>query len=358
MPFERLRDVPLAQLGVTDDALDGPFLLLSGGFGLLVSLRGKGGGTMPSPSELRWPRDLPPAAKAAPIAVFFRREASALFLGTASVTGRGSPAPTKDGFKLSFSLEVPLSEAEWSALLAEASPASSPPPEEAIAALGTTSRTADRVAAMRVFLERWHGAVAAAVPEDEDAGHAAIPGPLRVLHAHTAHRPLCAQNRLVSSEELAQGGRSRAHDDTSMLVFYVENQGVFRWAVDTNVGVDPPVWVQANDHGPAAPWRPEADSLSAFLLGLLVIEGTFGAPFGASQDGLDRRGMARLTKRMRPLPLPSWSTTGTRVFGGGGVIGFSQPGGDGSEDVWLGARDRQALEPFERLVEDWPDVRF
>ncbi|MEZ4337489.1 MAG: hypothetical protein R3B82_12785 [Sandaracinaceae bacterium] len=137
-------------------------------------------------------------------------------------------------------------------------------------------------------------------------------------------------------------------------MFYAENQGVCLWATD-RVGDDPPVYVRAGES--SASWREESSSLSAFLLGLLVLEATFGAPFGASHDGLGAGELARLTKRIRPLPIPPWATSGTRFFGSGGVIGFATRESE-EHSVWLGAEDRARFEPIEARLADWPDVRF
>lgn len=91
MQLVRLGEYSLEQVGLDDGVLDGPFLMGSGQFGLLVSLRGKDGGGMPERGEIHWLRDLPAAASGAPLQVFLRRGASVLSLGsdrTASLASR------------------------------------------------------------------------------------------------------------------------------------------------------------------------------------------------------------------------------------------------------------------------------
>jgi hypothetical protein len=336
--LERFRELPLAELGASEDALDGPFLLPSGQFALLFSLRGKGGGAMPSPSELRWHRDLPPAAKVAPVHLFLRRGDRALYLGAAELLKRGRPAT--DGYKLALGLAEPLEEEHWRQLVAQAQLALPPPAEEAIASLTKGSTTEHRLAAMSVFVERWYG------PASTSFMTELLPRPLRALHEATAGHRVFVQNRLVSPEGLVPDG------EDGRLIFYVESQGVWTWATDP-AGEDPPVYVRSNAPGA---WQKESDSLADFLIQVLLLEATFGAPFGASHDGLDARGLAKLTKKVKPLSIPSWSSSKTRFFASSGVIGFAAPQGPETA-VWVGAKERERLEPLEALLEDWSDVR-
>ncbi|MBL9021671.1 MAG: hypothetical protein JNL21_05700 [Myxococcales bacterium] len=338
MQLERLRELPLSELGASEDALDGPFLLPSGHFALLFSLRGKGGGAMPSPSELRWHRDLPPAARLAPIHLFLRRGDRALYLGAAELLKRSRPAT--DGYKLTLGLAEPLEEELWRQLVSQAQLALPPPAEEAIASLTKASTTGDRLAAMSVFVERWYGPAMSAPLMSE-----LLPRPLCALHEATAGHRVFVQNRLVSPEGLVPGG------EDGRLVFYVENQGVWTWATDP-AGEDPPVYVRSN--APGAPWQKESDALAGFLIQVLLLEATFGAPFGASHDGLDARALSKLTKKVKALSIPSWSSR--RFFASAGVIGFATPQGPETA-VWIGAKERERLEPLEALLEDWPDVR-
>src|SRR5690349_14475272 len=89
--IERLATVPLKAIGLDADALDGAFLHLpSTTWGLLVSLRGKDGGSLPTPFELLLARDVPPAARTVGLHVFVRRPDGALHLGTARRSKKGS----------------------------------------------------------------------------------------------------------------------------------------------------------------------------------------------------------------------------------------------------------------------------
>lgn len=92
--------VPLARLGLREDTLDGAFLDETGRrWGLLLSLRGKEGGALLSPTELAFKPDVPEAAQQTSLAVFVRRPEGAMYLGSARRTKRGR-----------FSLRDPLPE--------------------------------------------------------------------------------------------------------------------------------------------------------------------------------------------------------------------------------------------------------
>jgi hypothetical protein len=100
--------VPLARLGLHADTLDGAFLDESGErWGLLLSLRGKAGGALLSPTDIAFKPDVPAAAQGAKLAVFVRRPEGAMYLGIARRTKRGR-----------FVLATPLPDALWRELIA------------------------------------------------------------------------------------------------------------------------------------------------------------------------------------------------------------------------------------------------
>jgi hypothetical protein len=351
MRLEVLREYGFDQIGAAGD-LDGPFLMADGQLGLLVSLRGKGGGAMPSPYELHWVRTLPPLAKKAPVCVFLRRGGKVTYLGSAQAAGRGHVP--QDGYRVLLKFVEPLDAPTWRSILDEANAPLPPAPEEAIAALTPSSSSLEKIAALRVFARRWFGCREDS-PEMELAH---IPLALRVLHGLVqGRRDIFIQNKLVAPDQLAAGqGDESAHAEALVgkTMFYVENQGVSTWAIDAG-GEDPSVYKRTSEWD--SPWVLESDSLSAFLIQVLVLEAVYAAPFNARHDGLGARGLAKLAKRVLPLPLPEWVSDKTRFYGSAGVIGFSWPDGPDFH-VWIGAKDRRPLEPLEETVADWPDVGF
>jgi hypothetical protein len=336
--------VPLAeytadQLGA-GVSVDGPCLMRDGTFALFVSLRGKDGGAMPSPSELHWPRDVPDRMRAEPARLFLRKdrlEHKATYLGPIAYVKSGRPA--RDGFKVLFRLSEPAAEPIWRELVAAATMPPPPPPDEAIAALTTESTTIERVEALRIFVERWHGGEDA---EPEEAP-TRVPSPLLELHRLVAKRNVFGQNRLVALKDLVvEDGR---------MVFYIENQGVCVWAIDPTLD-DPPVFVRNNDE---ERWSPEAPSLSGFLIQAVLFETVLcAAYFGASTDAADLAELRKVTRSVAPLALPPWTSTKTEFFASGGVIGFAYEDGD-AVHIELAAHDREPLEAIADLIADWPN---
>ncbi len=162
MQLVRFAEYPFERLGLDTSSLDGPFLRPDGTLALLVSLRGKDGGSMPSPRELQWRRDVPPRMRTEQVRVFLRvGDRGVLYLGDAMFARRGKPE--RDGFRTLFTFEEPIDDATFDSVIAEISAAPPPPAEEAIVALAVESTTAERMDAMRVFLERWFGCTVPAV---------------------------------------------------------------------------------------------------------------------------------------------------------------------------------------------------
>lgn len=310
-----LSEYSYARIHLQEGSVDGPFLMQDGNFGLLLSLRGKEGGTMPTAGEIRWQRDVPPRMRTEPVRMFLRVKGGVLYLGDAMLSKRGKPE--RDGFRAAFELKEPLTETMWTPLMAEVTAPPPPPAEEMIAALGKESTTEQRIAAMRSFLERWF-----------DCKPAGNGNALDILLATIGDKTICVHNTLQAPD--------------AERIFYVENQGVCQWAFGE--GEDPPVVVKY-ERG----WKEESPSLSAFLIQMLVLEATFGARFGTNQDSIDGRTLKKLVKRVLPLPIGHWHTSRVRFFGSNGVIGFAIPNGS-DFDLWLGAQDRQYLEPLDDLV--------
>lgn len=101
---------------------------------------------------------------------------------------------------------------------------------------------------MQGFLTEWHGQPQ---PEyglrSEEIGRT-VPVPLRDFYEFAGRWPnVIVQNSLAAPDELEQ--------TDGLLVFCVENQGVYAWATELE-GEDPPVWGTL-DHQ----WLPEEEPL-------------------------------------------------------------------------------------------------
>jgi hypothetical protein len=99
-------------------------------------------------------------------------------------------------------------------------------------------------------------------------------------------------NPWVSLAELDQEGDRR--------VFYIENQGVCRWAYDAS---SPLALVSIAWDGP---FEPESPSLAAFLVQALFLELLWGSDHTASTWTPEETGIALLDD-LQEIPLPPWS---------------------------------------------------
>jgi len=169
-----------------------------------------------------------------------------------------------------------------------------------------------------------------------------VPRPLRRVYELTDAARLATQNRLVAADALVVGAHGK-------LMFYVENQGVCRWA--TEEGDDPPVWIAWDWSDAVASWQPEAARLSEFVLQLAILEAAFSSDH-CRIEMLDRDDGIELERSLIELPLPPWSwpVTPSRFFANERVIAFSSQADPTS--LLVAARDQGALDAF---LAPWAD---
>jgi len=77
--------------------------------------------------------------------------------------------------------------------------------------------------------------------------------------------------------------RGRSATSTSLpLVFYVEEQGVWLWGIAEGdwLADDPPVWGRENE--PGTSWFQDAQSVSVFLVQMLVMSAALAGPHTAN----------------------------------------------------------------------------
>ncbi len=119
---------------------------------------------------------------------------------------------------------------------------------------------------VRRFLRRWYGtsgvSVEPAFPEFED-----VPGELVEWHraASSTGTRVVFQDHAVKPADLKRDG-------TGMLVFWIENQHGYYWAVDPEA-TDPQVFDRTNT---SDTWRPTGEHLERFLLHRTVDEALAG----------------------------------------------------------------------------------
>lgn len=278
----------------------------------------------------------------APIDIFFERDDGYQYLGEATLavfgTHAGAPAHA------SLHLRAELSREHWLELQDPVPPHGAPYPESGIAALTSTSSTADRIEALRLFVERWFGTGPDASPLPQ------MPTPLAALHRLTRANPkMIGHNALVPPHELERrDGRT---------VFYVENQHVCEWAFDDE-GEDPAVWYRENDH--RARWEREPEPLSAFVIQLVLLEASLGGrAFGGAAGCLDLPASDRLRNRFRPLPFGLWCWGPTSFHARDGALLVMMENGDHASTAMVAAQHPEALSCIADLVDDqWETVAF
>ncbi|MFF0465794.1 hypothetical protein [Streptomyces mexicanus] len=212
----------------------------------------------------------------------------------------------------------------------------------------------NRAVALEQFITGWypdtgHAACPPSMPEPSRP----LPDGLKQLYRLARQQPavLGSQNRIVPEHEL------RTDHLGELLVFGVENQGVFSWGLlwtRYEPEPDPTVWFREFTEAPIA----EQEPLSGFLIQFSLFEAAMGAEYTALADRLTTRQAEQLTARLHPVPLrPFWPWAPTRFYVAPGfVVYVSDEGtGDGIE-VGAGAVHRSALQPL--LSADAPWSRF
>jgi hypothetical protein len=199
-------------------------------------------------------------------------------------------------------------------------------------------------ASTRSFLTEWHGQPRPDYGLRPNETGRSVPAPLRDFYELVERWPnAVVQNRLATPDELEQ--------TNGLLVFYVENQGVYAWATELE-GTDPPVWGTWDGE-----WLPEEEPLSRFLLQVVVFEAAFGGPEGASAAWLRPAAQEELVSRLVALPLGAWRWPDypTRFYARDDVVAVICPNrGPDSTDfvsVTVGARNAEALAFLDDLVD-------
>lgn len=276
------------------------------------------------------------------IDLFFERDGTYQYLGEAMVAvyGRahaGGPQEAR------LHLRSQLSRERWLELQEPLPPQHQRCPESAIAALTDNSTSADRIAALQVFVNRWFGT------GRDDEPLPPMPTSLAALHRLVRANPkIMVQNALVASDRLKEvDGRT---------TFYVENQHVCEWAFDADAD-DPAVWFRINDH--RARWEREPEMLSGFVIQLVLFEATMCAPFGGCASWLDLAASDRLRSCFQPLPFGQWCWGPTSFHARDGALLVMMANGDDGFTAMVAAQHPDALTCITDLVDDqWDTVAF
>jgi hypothetical protein len=186
------------------------------------------------------------------------------------------------------------------------------------------------------FMQRWLGrprGAASSIVADPLQARA-----LRRIHAAYGSVPSgFLVNHLLAPEAVTR--------EDGFTVFYVEEQGVWLWAIaDGDLDAeDPPVWGRENE--PAAPWDIEAPDVSTFLVQMALMSAALTAPHGAGAAWLAAAEAERVLSPLVELALPRWRWPGdpVRWYAGDDSIALTCPNrypGDEEDphvSLWLGS---------------------
>jgi hypothetical protein len=213
------------------------------------------------------------------------------------------------------------------------------------------------------FLRAWYG------PRRDSAEGSVrtpLPLPLRRVYGLVRVWPeAIAQNHLLAPPEFADIKKEDWADveaEDERLVFYVENQGVCRWATQAKHVEDARVWIRGSlMGGELSEWTLEEPALSHFILQLLAFEAAMGASSGASAAWLEWPLVERALAPLRRLPFGAWRWPSypTQFYVGERVIAVAGPNpraGEterpaGQASLMIGALDDESLAYLDEIVD-------
>lgn len=155
----------------------------------------------------------------------------------------------------------------------------------------------------------------------------------------------------VLAEFFAAGGRRISSqntfrdplDDAGWQVFYIEAQGVCRWAYR---GDEPDPEINVREDGP---YRPIGCRLDAFLSAAALLEAVMGAPAWRAAEGPESATDFLVALPQLDLPHLGWPKGPITYYGDGGVLAHAQAG-----FVFIGAHDDAALQNIDARIKHDP----
>lgn len=197
-------------------------------------------------------------------------------------------------------------------------------------------------------MSRWHGFEPAGRELPEGAR---MPVALAEFHrAYGSAADVWLVNRMLAPDELA--------GDDGHVVFYVEEQAVWLWAVaEADLDAeDPPVYCRENE--PGAAWAQDAPSVSVFLVQMLVMNAALSGDHAAVAGRLPTEEAERALDGLTRLDLPPWHWPGhpARWYAGEEAVAFvspnrgPEPDAEPTVSVWVSATSDDALRFLEPHV--------
>ncbi len=201
--------------------------------------------------------------------------------------------------------------------------------DAALARMRGETTVEERLGVLRTVVEYWHGAIGEGDGlSGEEVEKGSLPGVLAWWYRWAGRRKeiLSGQNHLL--------GPGQVEMEEGKLLFYGENQWVYRWGVDVE-GEDPAVYGR---YELGEPWEEEGVRLSEHLLMACLIEAVMcHAPYGGSAS-VKEEVLAELSREMGVLA-GRWRWCGeTRFYARGGAFMCALTEGEGRYTVMVGAK--------------------
>jgi hypothetical protein len=209
----------------------------------------------------------------------------------------------------------------------------------------------ERLEVIRRLVEYWHGPIQ---PEDgwpqAELGAMPLPHPLKWWYGWAGRRKeiMSGQNTLLIPRD-PQGYRKLQIED-GLLLFYLENQAVYRWATLPE-GHDPPVFGR---YETTDAWEPEGVLLSEHLILACIFEAIFcHSPYGAAVSCLDQETLAAIERVVPPIAVNPWRWVGpNRFYARNGVFMNAASNGGDFYSVWIGAKSEGPLQFLKPYLDD------
>lgn len=282
-----------------------------------------------------------PKAKSRRIWLFVRLESSEkyLYLGDLEPSYmQQAPGPQNHGMA-QFELRPTLPSLVWAQLGGlKDGETDAESVDRALDRLKSPTTVNDRLEILRRLVEYWHGPIQPSdgLPEAE-LNSVELPDPLKWWYRWAGRRSaiMSGQNSLLSPQDQVL----RREDDR--LLFYLENQAVYRWGT-LDHGDDPPVFGRYNK---TDPWEPEGITLTEHLILACMFEGIIcHSQYGASAACLDEKTLKKIEEVVTSIAIGPWRWLGpTRFYARNGVLMVAMSNGTDVYSVWIGAKTEKPL---------------
>jgi hypothetical protein len=139
-------------------------------------------------------------------------------------------------------------------------------------------------------------------------------------------------------------------DEDGRLLFYLENQAVYRWGTLAH-GEDPPVFGRYEIKDP---WEPEGITLSQHLILACMFEAIMcHSQYGAAAACLGKDKLTKIEQVITPIAIGPWRWSGpTQFYARTGAFMYAMSNGTDLYSVWIGAKTDMPLQFLKPYLDD------